>query len=159
MPALAHAKEPAAAPAPAATEQLPAKSAFARMPVTYLDAGSTHPMSLAGKAALEEYLRFKTNDGSTPGYSMSAKEEAVMRSMSTLIGAQPDELCFVQSTTMGENLVIQALDLPRAGGRIVTDVLHFFGSFYTYGELGKAGMDVVTLPMTKDGRIEMSQME
>jgi selenocysteine lyase/cysteine desulfurase len=159
IPALAHAKEQTVQPTAAATELLPAKSAFARMPVTYLDAGSTHPMSLAGKAALEEYLRFKTNDGSTPGYNMSAKEEAVMHSLSTLVGAQPDELCFVQSTTMGENLVIQALDLPRAGGRIVTDVLHFFGSFYTYGELGKAGMDVVTLPMTKDGRIDMSQME
>lgn len=138
---------------------LPAKSAFARMPVTYLDAGSTHPMSLGAKAALEEYLRYKTQDGSLPGYSIGAMEKAVFASFGRMIGAQPDELCFVQSTTMGENLVLQALGFPQAGGRIVTDVLHFFGSFYTYGELGKAGMDVVTLPMTSEGRIDMAELE
>ncbi|MBM0108135.1 aminotransferase class V-fold PLP-dependent enzyme [Steroidobacter sp. S1-65] len=142
--------------APAA---LPAKAAFARMPMTYLDAGSTHPMSLGAKAALEEYLRYKTQDGSLPGYSIGAMEKAVIESFGRLIGAQPDELCFVQSTTMGENLVLQALGFPQAGARIVTDVLHFFGSFYTYGELGKAGMDVVTLPMTSEGRIDMAELE
>lgn len=142
-----------------APAELPAKSAFARMPVTYLDAGSTHPMSLGAKAALEEYLRYKTQDGSLPGYSIGAMEKAVFERFGRLIGARPDELCFVQSTTMGENLVLQALGFPQAGGRIVTDVLHFFGSFYTYGELGKAGMDVVTLPMTSEGRIDMGQLE
>lgn len=60
---------------------------------------------------------------------------------------------------MGENLVLQALGFPQAGGRIVTDALHFFGSFYTYGELGKAGVDVVTLPMTAEGDIDMDQLE
>lgn len=142
-----------------AASPLPAKSAFAKMPFTYLDAGSTHPMPLGARAALEEYLRYKTQDGTVaPGYSVHAKEQAVIARFAALVGAAPDELSIVQSTTMGENLVIQALDLPRSGGRIVTDALHFFGSFYTYGELGKAGMDVVTLPMTKDGRIDMEEM-
>ena len=142
-----------------AASPLPAKSAFAKMPFTYLDAGSTHPMPLGARAALEEYLRYKTQDGTVaPGYSVHAKEQAVIARFAALVGAAPDELSIVQSTTTGENLVIQALDLPRSGGRIVTDALHFFGSFYTYGELGKAGMDVVTLPMTKDGRIDMEEM-
>jgi selenocysteine lyase/cysteine desulfurase len=154
----------ATAAAPTATSttaaaDLPAKSQFASMPFTYLDSGSTHPMSLGARAALEEYLRYKTQDGSTPGYSMDQRETAVIEAFGKLVGAQPDELCFIQSTTMGENLVLQALDLPRAGGRIVTDVLHFFGSFYTYGELAKAGMDVVSLRMTADGRIDMREME
>lgn len=128
------------------------------MPYAYLDSGSTHPMSLGAKAVLDEYLSYKTRDVSAPQIDMGAKEEAVMRRFGNLVGAQPDELCFVQSTTMGENLVIQALGLPQSGGRIVTDVLHFFGSFYTYGELGKAGMDVVTLRMTKEGGIDMDEM-
>lgn len=155
LPALSKVAVAAEASAPL----LPAKAAFARMPVTYLDAGSTHPMSLGAKAALEEYLRFKTQDGSLPGYSVSAMERAVLESFGRLIGASPDELSFVQSTTMGENLVLQSLGFPSAGACIVTDVLHFFGSFYTYGELGKAGMDVVTLPMTSEGRIDMAGME
>ncbi len=137
---------------------LPARAAFARMPYIYLDSGSTHPMPLGARAALEEYLRYKTRDGLWPGYSMDAKEKAVLEGFAALVGAAPDEVTFTQSTTMGENLVLQALGFPAAGGRIVTDALHFFGSFYTYGELGKAGVDVVTLPMTLDGRIDMAAM-
>jgi selenocysteine lyase/cysteine desulfurase len=158
----ARAASPAAGTTPAnfptAAARLPAKSAFAAMPFVYLDGGSMHPTSLGAKAALEEYLRYKSFDGSLPDYSVHDQEKAVIEGFATLVGASPDELCFIQSTTMGENLVIQALGLPTGGGRIVTDCLHFFGSFYTYGELGKAGMDVVTLRMTPDGRIDMAQM-
>ena len=138
---------------------LPAKAAFAAMPVTYLDSGATHPMPLGAQTALEAYLRYKTRDAGAADLDLNAVEANVMRQFGALVGADPAELCFVQSTTMGENLVLQALDLPAAGGRIVTDTLHFFGSFYTYGELAKAGMDVVTLPMTAEGRIDMAAME
>lgn len=144
----------AATPAPA----LPAKSAFAKMPYAYLDSGSTHPMPLGARTALEEYLRYKTRDGTTPGYDMDKKEQAVMARFAALVGAEPSELCFIQSTTMGENLVLKAMGYPQAGGRIVTDAAHFFGSFYTYGELAKAGVDVVTLPFTKEGAIDYGQM-
>jgi selenocysteine lyase/cysteine desulfurase len=147
------------AKAAAPTTALPAKAAFAQMPFVYLDSGSTHPMPLGARAALEEYLRYKTRDGRWTGYSMDAKEKAVLEGFGALVGATPDELTIVQSTTMGENLVLKALGFPEGGGRIVTDALHFFGSFYTYGELAKAGIDVVMLPMTPEGRIDMQAME
>jgi len=138
---------------------LPAREAFAAMPVAYLDSGATHPMPLGARAALEDYLRYKTRTTGAPDLDLGAMEENAIRGFGLLVGADPDELCFVQSTTMGENLVLQALDMPATGGRIVTDALHFFGSFYTYGELAKAGMDVVTLPVTPEGRIDMAAME
>ena len=143
----------------AAGPALPAKDDFAPLAVTWLDAGSTHPMSLGAKAALDEYLRVRIQGGSQPGYSMSAKERTVVERFGKLVGADPEELCFVQSTTMGENLVLQALGIPASGGRIVTDALHFFGSHYTYGELARAGMDVVTLPMAADGSIDIAGYE
>jgi selenocysteine lyase/cysteine desulfurase len=147
-----------AAKAAPVTPSLPAKAAFARMPYVYLDSGSTHPMPLAARTALEEYLRYKTRDGTTPGYDMDRKEAAVMRRFAALVGADPSELCFIQSTTMGENLVLKAMGYPQTGGRIVTDAAHFFGSFYTYGELGKLGVDVATVPFTKEGAIDYGQM-
>jgi selenocysteine lyase/cysteine desulfurase len=156
-PALAHAESGAPAPATPSTA-LPAKAAFAKMPYVYLDSGSTHPMPLGARAALEEYLRYKTRDGEWAGYSMDAKEKLATDSFAALVGAQPDELSFIQSTTMGENLVLKALGYPAEKGRIVTDALHFFGSFYTYGELAKLGVEVVTVPMTADGRIDMAEM-
>ena len=138
---------------------LPAKAAFAPMPFAYLDSGSTHPMPLGAKAALEEYLLYKTRDPRAPAnYSIDAMEKNVLETLGGLISAAPDELTITQSTTMGENLVLKALGFPERGGRIVTDALHFFGSFYTYGELARAGVDVVTLPMTEDGRVDMEHM-
>jgi len=143
---------------PSKTAALPAQAAFAQMPYVYLDSGSTHPMPLGARAALEEYLRFKTRDGEWRGYSMDAKEKAVVAGFGALVGASPDELCLIQSTTMGENLVLKALGLPESGGRIVTDALHFFGSFYTFGELAKAGVEVVTVPMEPDGRVDPARI-
>jgi selenocysteine lyase/cysteine desulfurase len=154
-PALAHA---ANAQAPVSSAVLPAKAAFAKMPYVYLDSGSTHPMPLGARAALEEYLRYKTRDGLWPGYDMDAKEKAVLEGFGALVGTAPEELTFIQSTTMGENLVLKALGFPLAGGRVVTDALHFFGSFYTYQELARLGMEVVTLPMTPEGKVDMKAM-
>jgi len=156
-PALAKAASASAADAPAG-RALPDRANFAKMPYAYLDSGSTHPMPLGAKSALEEYLRYKTRDGSTPGYDMDKKEAAVMERFGRMVGASPSELCFIQSTTMGENLVLKALGYPQTGGRIVTDALHFFGSFYTYAELSKLGVDVVTLPIVREGVIDMDAM-
>jgi selenocysteine lyase/cysteine desulfurase len=144
----------AATPAPA----LPAKSAFGKMPYVYLDSGSTHPMPLGAEAALRDYLRYKTRDASAPRLDMDAIEKRVTERFGRLVGADPSELVFIQSTTMGENLVLKAMGYPQAGGRIVTDAAHFFGSFYTYGELAKAGVDVATVPFTKEGAIDYGQM-
>ncbi|MDZ4051637.1 MAG: aminotransferase class V-fold PLP-dependent enzyme [Phenylobacterium sp.] len=137
---------------------LPAKADFADMALTYLDAGATHPMPLGAQVAVEAYLREKTLDGSARPLRVGAQESEMIAAFGTLVGASPDELCVIQSTTMGENLALLALGLPEAGGRIVTDALHFFGSFYTYGEMGRAGMDVVTLPLEADGRIAMDKI-
>jgi selenocysteine lyase/cysteine desulfurase len=154
-PALAQAARAAPATAPPA---LPATALFATMPFTYLDSGSTHPMPLGAEAALKDYLRFKTRAADAPRLDMDAIEKRVMERYGRLVGADPSELVFIQSTTMGENLVLKALGYPAEKGRIVTDALHFFGSFYTYEELSKSGVDVVTLPMTKAGRIDYGQM-
>lgn len=135
---------------------LPAKTAFAQMSVTYLDAGSTHPTPLGAKAAVERYIARKTRDRNAPEEERGGESSAAV--FARLINAEPEEISHVFSTTMGENLSLLAAGMPQAGGRIVTDALHFFGSHYTYGEMRRAGMDVVTLPMTEDGRISMEDM-
>ena len=139
------------------TAPLPHKSAFFPLRGTYLNSGSQHPLSRGAKASLEAYLQYKTMSGASD-YSGGAMRKRVVEKFATLINASVDEICFVQSTTAGENLVINALDIPNSGGRIVTDTLHFFGSIPTYGELQNRGMDVVTL-RHRDGRIDMDEFE
>jgi selenocysteine lyase/cysteine desulfurase len=139
--------------------QLPAKVAFADIACTYLDSASTHPLPLACWAKVEAYLFGKTRDKARIPTNFSVTHNAVMTTFGQLVGATAEELTLVQSTTMGENLVLRALGIPQVQGRIVTDVLHYSGSFYTYSELKKSGMDVVTLPMTAEGKISYKDFE
>ena len=58
------------------------------------------------------------------------------------------------STTVGENLILQALGIPGTPGRIVTDDLHFIGSSPMYSELAKRGTrpQSVIRPIVPDPR-------
>jgi len=137
---------------------LPHKGAFFPFKGTYLNSASQHPLSRGARRAAEEYFDYKQFSEPT-GYSGGAVRQRLIENYAKLINADPDEICFVQSTTVGENLVLQALGIPGSGGRIVTDELHFIGSFPTYTELGKRGMDVVTVRATEDGVIDLEEYE
>ena len=75
-----------------------------------------------------------------------------------LIGAQPSDIAFVPSTTVGENLVVAGLGIPHSGGNVVTDALHFDGSQYMYQSLKQRGLDVRVVP-ARDNAIHIEDME
>ena len=142
-----------------AAPTLPAKAEFGPMPLTYLDSGTMHPISLGARAAIENYYRGRARDPSVPAFTLDGTDMRIREKFAALINASPDEICLVQSTTAGEQLVVKALNIPASGGRIVTDVLHFPGSFYLYEELGKLGMDVVWLKPKDGQRIAIEDVE
>lgn len=125
---------------------------------TYLDAGSVHPFSLGAREAVKRYLDSRAMDGRAEDYQFGPMRQTVLGRFAALINAAPREVAYIQSTSAGEQMAVTALGLPEAGGRILTDALHFFGSFHLYNELERAGMEVVVLPI-RDGRILMSDME
>jgi selenocysteine lyase/cysteine desulfurase len=130
---------------------LPAKKAFSPMSVTYLNSASTHPFSLGARRAVEQFLYARSMESGAPNFGLFATSDRVRGKFAALINAKPEEICLVQSTTAGEHLVVQALNIPAVGGRIVTDTLHFPESDYLYREMAKLGMDVVWLK-PRDGR-------
>ncbi len=136
---------------------LPHKAAFSPFAGSYLNCASQHPLSLGARDAINRYMDFKTFAAESD-YSVSATYQRNLGNYARLINADKDEVCFVQSTTVGENLVLKALNIPEAGGRIVTDELHYVGSLPTYAEIAKQGMDVVTL-RSSDGTIDMEEFE
>jgi selenocysteine lyase/cysteine desulfurase len=140
-----------------ADSPLPHKAAFAPLDGTYLNCASQHPLSLSGRAAINRYLDFKTFAGDS-GYSVNGVYQRNLDNYARLINAHKDEVCFVQSTTVGENLVLKALGFPHRGGRIVTDELHYVGSLPTYSELARQGVEVATL-RTDDGTLDLEQFE
>ena len=153
--ARAGAFSPAAVPSPAERSSLlPDKRSFAATDVAYLDSGTMHPVSLGAKAAVAAYLRVRSLD---PSATSHLDEDEPRAKFARLINAEPDEIAFVQSTTMGEQLILKALGLPATGAHIVTDTLHFFGSFPLYEGLAKQGCEVTWL-RPKDGRIAMADM-
>ncbi|MGF7156356.1 aminotransferase class V-fold PLP-dependent enzyme [Novosphingobium gossypii] len=136
--------------------QFPDRAAFAPSVAGYLDSGTMHPIPLGARAAVQRYLDQRV--GMEGHYPTDEVEKRVKENFARLINATPEELAFVQSTTAGEQLVIEALDFPRGGGRIVTDTLHFFGSFYLYEELARQGVNVAWL-RPEGGRISVEAYE
>jgi selenocysteine lyase/cysteine desulfurase len=139
---------------------LPAKAEF---PVTKsetcLNNARWHPISAGAMKAVHEYLEYKAGGGGAhPEYGTEMQAQ-VKRRFAELIHARPSEVSFVPSTTVGENLVAASLDLPRAGGNVVTDALHFEGSLYQYGELAKQGLEVRIVRPSKSWRIELADLE
>lgn len=150
----------AMAATPAATAPaLPAKADFAPMSVAYLDSGTMHPISLGARAALDTYYKSRALLPSAPHFGLDDTDARVAARFAGLINATPQEVCLTQSTTAGEHLVVKALGIPGRGGRIVTDTLHFPGSFYLYEELARLGMDVVWLKPRDDMRIAIEDIE
>ncbi|MDH4107876.1 MAG: aminotransferase class V-fold PLP-dependent enzyme [Gammaproteobacteria bacterium] len=134
---------------------LPHRQAFFPFRETYLNSASQHPLSRGARRAADAYFDYKTF-AEHSDYDIRGIRAQVLANFARLIGVSADELGFVPSTTAGENLLVRALGIPESGGRIVTDALHFFGSFPLYAELAKQGMDVVTVRQ-RDGRIDMDE--
>ena len=103
-----------------------------------------HPMSKGAQQAVRDYLDYKARGVWVPAPGLNSPESiAVRKGFADLIGAQPAEIAFVNSTTAGENLIVAALGLQQPGKHnIVTDALHFEGSLYLYEELRKRGVEV-----------------
>ena len=140
----------------AAAGALPDKAAFLATDITYLDSGSFHPISLGARAAIDAYLNRRSLDpaAQVPG----VEDEEVLAKFARLVNADQNEVAFVQSTTTGEQMVLKALGIPQSGGHIVTDTLHFFGSFPLYEQLARQGMEV-TWVQQREGRVALGDLK
>ncbi|MGH8221791.1 MAG: aminotransferase class V-fold PLP-dependent enzyme [Woeseiaceae bacterium] len=145
----------AKAPVARAGAPLPFKAGFAPMAVTYLDSGSQHPVSLGALQAVQNYLARRALDPNAP--EDDRDDAGLLAKYARLVNADPDEVTFVQSTTTGEQMILRALGLPEAGGHVVCDTLHFFGSLPLYEEMARRGIKV-TWVRDRDGRIELDDV-
>jgi selenocysteine lyase/cysteine desulfurase len=143
------------AQAPAAgAPALPDKAAFAHVRPGYLDSGTMHPMSVGARAAVDAYLAAREAPGSA---GTSVDEERILGNFARLINADPDEVAFVKSTTTGEHLIVNGLGLFEGAPHVVTDTLHFFGSFPLYESLAARGARVTWL-RPRDNRIAIEDI-
>ncbi len=126
--------------------------------VTYLNGAYMHPMPNVVREAVREYNErragFTTQTSDDPDIAGTVKG-----AFARLINADPAEIAFVPNTSAGEVLVVQGLDIPRSGGNVVTDALHFEGMIVHLQALQRtAGLDV-RIAMPRDGRIDLEDLE
>jgi len=138
---------------PASREEFPIDSSS-----TYLDCAHWHPISSASASAVRSYVDYILTRSPATCPMLSTMEVDVRKQFAALINATPLEIGYVQSTMMGENLVLQSIGASRPAGNIVTDELHYQGSIYLYRSLQRKGHDV-RIVKERNGRIEMKYLE
>ena len=126
---------------------------------TYLNSAAIHPMSVPASRALTDHIAFRLK-GAGEGRADFGEEQQkdLKRRFAQLIGAQPDEIAFVQNTSDGENIVVMGMDLPKRGGNVVLDELHFETSLYMYKSLEAKGVELRVVKH-RNWSIDVNDME
>ncbi len=130
----------------------------------WLAAAETHPYSVHTLRALEQYSQFRTWGPGGERHSFTPELQQETKAMfAALIGVQPTEIAFVQSTTDGENVVLAGLGLSqpgaKPGGNIVIDDLHFEASKYIYTQLARAGNIELRVVPHRNWQIDFADVE
>lgn len=110
---------------------------------TYLNSAAMHPVGTFAADAIKQVVDFRLYG---PGEGRSdfgaARQDELKKKFGALINATASEIAYTANTSDGENIVVMGLDLPRRGGNIVIDELHFTSSLYMYKELAKKGVEL-----------------
>lgn len=89
---------------------------------------------------------------------MLRKTDEVRAQFARLINAGTDEIGFLFSTSEGENIVANALDL-RAGDNVVVDDLHYETEFVLYSHLRDTRGIELRVAQHRDGRVGVADFE
>ena len=123
-----------------------------------LNNAGTHPLYAPAADAVQRYLGYKQSGVFPPDFPLFEIVEGPRANFARLINADPAEIAVTQSTSMGENLIVNGLGLPGCGGNIVTDALHHEGSLYMYRSL--AGRDLeIRVAKPRDWRISLDDLD
>jgi selenocysteine lyase/cysteine desulfurase len=110
---------------------------------TYMNSAAMHPLGSFAARAIEQGINYRLH-GPGPGrVDFGAdKQQDLKQRYAQLIGATANEIAYTNNTSDGENIVVMGMDLPRRGGNVVIDELHFTTSLYMYKELEKKGVEL-----------------
>ena len=125
---------------------------------TYFNAAAQHPLGLHAVRGMQRYMDFMCQgwtDGLHDFWEEGFKEVKPM--FARLIHAKPGEIAFTGSTTIGENTLVNGMDLR--GGNVVTNDLHYSTSISDYLTRQRLqGIDVRII-RNRDWDIDLRDME
>ena len=124
--------------------------------LTFLNTAYIGPVSTVVRDAADKYAEEKLMWADSR--LQLENKEMTRNAFADLFGAKPEEIALLYSTSDGENIVTDGLDL-KAGDNVVVDELHFSTTFVLYQELGKQkGIELRVVPV-KDGRTRVEDFE
>jgi selenocysteine lyase/cysteine desulfurase len=126
---------------------------------TYMNSAAMHPLGTFASRGIEQGLAYRLH-GAGPGrvdFGADKQQDLKVR-YGKLIGATANEIAYTASTSDGENIVVMGMDLPKRGGNIVIDELHFTTSLYMYKELEKKGVEL-RIVKHRNWAIDVSDMD
>lgn len=110
---------------------------------TYMNSAAMHPLGTFAARAIEQGVAYRLHGPGEGRTDFGAdKQQDLKRRYGQLINATADEIAYTANTSDGENIVVMGMDLPRRGGNIVIDELHFTTSLYMYREIEKKGVEL-----------------
>ncbi|CAN5520502.1 aminotransferase class V-fold PLP-dependent enzyme [soil metagenome] len=110
---------------------------------TFINSAAYSPISRQSTQAMHDYIAYRAKGRGDGRRDFGGEQQQEVKALfAELINAKVDEIAFCQSTSHGENIVLAGLDLPRAGGNVVIDDLHYNSSLYIYKMLEQRGLEV-----------------
>jgi selenocysteine lyase/cysteine desulfurase len=126
---------------------------------TYMNSAAMHPLGTFAAKAIEQGIAARLRGAAGGGVEFdAARQQDLKRRYGQLIGAKPEEIAYTANTSDGENIVVMGLDLPKRGGNIVIDELHFTTSLYMYKEIEKGGVEL-RIVKHRDWAIDITDMD
>jgi cysteine desulfurase len=135
-----------------------------KLPI-YMDYHATTPVDQRVVDAMLPYFHEKFGNAASRNHSFGwAAEEAVENAraqIARLINATPKEIIFTSGATESNNLAIKgAAEMYREkGNHIITQVIEHKAVLDTCKRLEKYGYEVTYLPVGKDGRIDLDDLQ
>ena len=122
-------------------------------------AGSSLPSRRTLDATLD-HLRLEAEIG---GYEAADRARPVLDgfypSIAKLIGAEADEIAYVENATRGWDMAFYSLDF-KLGDRILTCVSEYSSNFISYLQVAKkTGAEIVVVPDDRHGQIDLAALE
>ena len=122
-------------------------------------AGSSLPSRRTLDATLD-HLKLEAEIG---GYEAADRARPVLDgfypSIATLIGAEADEIAYVENATRGWDLAFYSLDF-QPGDRILTCVSEYSSNYISFLQVAKkTGAEIVVIPDDRHGQIDLGALE
>ena len=122
-------------------------------------AGSSLPSRRTLDATLD-HLKLEAEIG---GYEAADQARPVLDglypSIATLIGAEADEIAYVENATRAWDLAFYSLDF-KPGDRILTCVSEYSSNYISYLQVAKkTGAEIVVIPDDRHGQIDLGALE